>query len=190
HCAAQGAKGVGADYAIWMSVELDRRDYAITLELIDAGTAEIVSSTSERCEVCGISEARDVVDNQAAALRASLEAATLAPPVVVFRSTPPGATIRLDGQVLGTTPLETILDPGMHHIEASLGGHVDGQRTFEAVTGVRTAVSFDLEPAPRPESIRKLRIFGWTALGVGIAGLATGATLIGIDGRQNTLDCS
>jgi hypothetical protein len=188
-CAAQAARKVGADYAVVMKIVVDRRDYSIGLEVIGAETGSVSASSSERCEVCGIAEARDVVDSQAAAIRARIESLTLAAPVVVFESSPPGAIIRLDGKLVGETPFERVLEPGPHVVEGSLHGYVAESQRLEAVAGVRSTVKFDLEPVPRSVRFAKLRVFGWVALGVGVAGVVTGATLVAIDGRPNELDC-
>ena len=188
-CASAAASAVGAEFAVSMRIALDRRDYSIELEVIDAKSAEVSGSSSERCEVCGIAEARDVVDNQAAAIRARIESLTLAPPVIAFESTPPGALIRFDGKVVGEAPFERVVEPGPHQVEATLDGYVAETQNLEAVKGVQAKIAFELEPVPRSVRFRKLRIFGWAALGVGVAGVATGITLIALDGRPNRFDC-
>lgn len=188
-CAAAAASAVGADFAVSITIRVDRRDYDVGLEVVDAQTAEVSGSSSERCEVCGIAEAREVVDSQAAAIRARIESLTLAPPSLLFESTPPGALIRLDGKVVGETPFERVVEPGTHQVEATLDGYVSETQNVEAVTGVNASLEFGLEPVPRTVRFRKLRIFGWTALGVGVAGVVTGTTLIVLDGRPNQTDC-
>ncbi|MCA9710671.1 MAG: PEGA domain-containing protein, partial [Myxococcales bacterium] len=187
-CQAQVARGAGAEHAIAMRVAVDRRDYAITIDVIDAeGTA--VAQSAERCEVCGFDEAVQVVDSQAAALVARLDALALEPPMLVFQSDPPGAVIRVDEQIVGRTPFERVVEPGAHQVRADEDGYVSEQRTVEAVEGVRATVVFSLEPMPRPRR-RGLRAAGWAALGIGVAGLATGVPLVVIDGRENRVSCS
>jgi hypothetical protein len=189
-CAASAARTVSADFAVVMTIAVDRRDYEIGIEVISAESSEITASSSERCEVCGIAEASELIDTQAAALRARLEALTLAPPVLSFRSTPPGAVIRIDGEVAGQAPFERTVEPGTHDVQATLDGYIAETQRIDAVTGLRSTMAFDLQPIPRSVRFRKLRVFGWTALGVGAAGTVAGATLIGIAGRPNRLDCS
>jgi hypothetical protein len=109
---------------------------------------------------------------------------------LVFESTPPKALVRVDGEVAGEAPFEREVEPGEHTAEASLDGHVTQRRQIEAVAGVRSTITFDLPPVPRSVRYRKLRLFGWTALGVGAAALVAGPVLIGIDGRENRTMCS
>ncbi|MEM9459069.1 MAG: PEGA domain-containing protein [Myxococcota bacterium] len=190
-CQAQVARGVGAEYAVSMRVVVERRDYSITIDVVDAeGGDAPVAQTAERCEVCGFTEVAQVVDSQAAAIVARLEALALEPPVLVFDSVPPGAVIRVDEQVVGQTPFERVVEPGSHQVRADKSGYVSEQRTVEAVAGVRATVGFELEPVPRPDRRERLRVLGWVALGVGVAGVATGVPLLAIDGRENRVRCS
>ena len=189
-CASQVARAAGADYAVTMSVTIDRRDYGISLNLIDAETGKTTAQMQERCEVCGIAEAREVVDSQAAALRDRLESLTLESPTLTIESSPVGAIVRLDGKVVGETPLQRPVDPGSHRAEAELPGYVTEERAFEAVAGVSSTIRFDLEPVPRSLRYKKLRTFGWFALGLGAASVVTGVTLIAIDDKPNTVSCS
>lgn len=188
-CVAEAARSAGANRAVLMDVQVQRRDYTIVLEVIEADSAGVAASSVQRCELCGIAEVRDVVDNQAAAIRDRLDAMTLAPPVVRFESSPPGALLRLDGKVVGETPFERVLEPGTHNVQATLDGHVDETQQVQAIEGVNATVRFDLEPVPRSIRYRSLRQFGWVALGVGVAGVVAGATLIAIDGRSNRSQC-
>ncbi len=189
-CRAQVARGVDADYAVGMTVIVDRRDYAITLEVVDASTAAVIAVSRERCDVCGFAEVRQLVDSQAAAIGSRLDALALEPPVLVFDSVPVGAVIRIDGQTVGQAPFERVVEPGAHVVRAERDGYVPEQREVEAVVGVRANVQFSLEPVPRLHRQRRLRVAGWTTLGVGVAALATGIPLMVIDGRPNRVSCN
>lgn len=189
-CRVQVARGVGAEYAVAMRVSVERRDYAIALEVIDAEADASVALSEERCDVCGFAEAVEVVDSQAAAIVARLDALALEPPVVVFQSVPPGAVIQVDGEIVGKAPFERVVEPGPHVVRAELEEHVSEQREIEAVPGVRAAVRFELEPVPDGRDGRWLRPLGWTSLGIGIAAVGSGIPLILIDGRPNVVSCS
>ena len=188
-CASEAAQAAGADYAVSMSVAVDQRDYTFVLELFGAESGERAARTEARCELCGIAEAREVVDGQAAALRDRLQALELEAPTLSFSSTPPGALIRLDGKVVGETPFERTVQPGSHRAEADKPGYVAETQEFEAVAGVHSTIGFELDPIPRSVRFRRLRAFGWAALGIGAASITTGITLIAIDGKPNTVDC-
>lgn len=188
-CAAQAAREAGATHAVLMSLRIERRDYSVSLQVLEADDETVTATSVQRCEVCGLAEVRDVVDNQAAAIRDRLEAMKLAQPTVMFQSLPEGAIIRIDDRVVGQTPFERVLEPGTHRVRASLDGHVDEVQNVRAVEGIRSTVTFELDPVPRTVRYRKLRAFGWVALGLGVAGVVTGPTLIAIDGKSNQLRC-
>ncbi len=188
-CASEIADEVGADYAVTMRVVVDRRDYAIALDLVDAATGRTTAHSEQRCEVCGIAEAREIVDDQATRLRDRLDALTVEAPTLSFESAPPGAIVRLDGKVVGETPFERPVEPGPHRAEATKEGFVAEARAFEAVAGVRSTIRFELDRVPRSVRYRKLRAFGWSALGIGAASVVTGIVLIAIDGKSNTVSC-
>ncbi len=188
-CRARVAREAGADYAVGMTVTVQGRDYAIGLTVIDAATAAVVAESAERCEVCGFAEVQQLVDGQAAAVGSRLDALALEPPVLVFDSDPPGAVIRVDGQVVGATPMERVVEPGRHVVRAERDGYVAEQREVEAVVGVRATVRLELEPIPRTHRDRRLRIAGWSTLGAGVAAVAIGVPLIVVHGRPNRLAC-
>lgn len=70
---------------------------------------------------------------------------------VTVRTTPPGATVTLDGQrVAGLTPLEIALEPGAEHV---IGLSLEGYRPREIRVGTDEApqaVAVDLTPLPPP----------------------------------------
>jgi hypothetical protein len=91
----------------------------------------------------------------------------------------PGAEVLLDG-----APLEAeSVPPGHHVLEVSREGFRPWRDTVEAVAGETTPIAVTLVPTDeRRESYearaRAFRIGGWTALGVGMASLATSLALL------------
>lgn len=189
-CRAQRARRAQTHHAVHMRVVAERRDFTIVVDVIDAQTERSVAQSRERCEVCGFSEVVEVIDSQAAAIGARLDALSLEPPVLVFDSIPPGAVVVLDGEIVGQTPFERVVEPGPHRVEAQLDGYVSEQRQLEAVAGVRDRVQVTLEPVPRPKRRQRMRALGWSALGIGGAALVVGVPLIVIDGQPNRVQCS
>jgi hypothetical protein len=189
-CAAELARATQADFAIVARMTVVRRDYDMSIEVIDARQAKVIASSAERCEICGIAEVLELVDTQAAALSARLSALRLGAPVFAFESSPAGALIRLDGTVVGETPFEREVEPGARRVSAELPGYVTQAREIEAVAGVRSTVDFVLTPIPRSVRHRRLRTFGWTAIGVGGAAVVVGVPLIAVHGRENRLVCT
>lgn len=131
-CQADAARAVSADYAIWLSVRVDRRDYAIDVRVLEGGSGAVVAEASETCEVCGLAEAVAVVDSVAGAVVGRLDARDLEPPVLRFSSDPRAAVVRLDGAVVGETPFERPVEPGVHTVSAA------GEREQQLATALHS----------------------------------------------------
>lgn len=191
-CVRMVTKDAAAAYAVRLIVTAEDRDYRITVELLEAETGDVVARGEEACELCGISDVREIVASQAAVIRGRLETSEAPAPVLLFVSRPPGAVIELDGEPVGTTPLERIVTEGRHWARASLDGYVSEERPVEAVVGMRERVQFELAPVPRlsDQTRARIRPWGWATLGVGIAALATGITLIAVDDQPDRIRCS
>jgi hypothetical protein len=61
-------------------------------------------------------------------------------------SVPAGATVAIDGQAVGVTPLTTELRPGDHSALLTARGYADVQRSFNLMALTPMDVTFDLEP--------------------------------------------
>jgi len=75
---------------------------------------------------------------------------TLTTGVAVFESVPPGSSVLVDGQELGTTPLETRLSTGRHTVEFRDG---DASRTVEIVVSRRVPLVETVDWAAAPTGI-------------------------------------
>jgi tetratricopeptide (TPR) repeat protein len=72
---------------------------------------------------------------------------------VRITSTPPGASIAVDGTETGQhTPAELELGPGEHAITLTLAGHMEASRSVTVVAGETGEVSFELTPEPAPSA--------------------------------------
>jgi tetratricopeptide (TPR) repeat protein len=67
---------------------------------------------------------------------------------ITVLSTPSGATVAIDGQALGVSPLTVELKPGAHHALVTLRGFNDAQRDFTLGAPTPMDLPIDLEPAP------------------------------------------
>jgi tetratricopeptide (TPR) repeat protein len=67
-------------------------------------------------------------------------------------STPSGATVAIDGQALGVTPLTLELKPGTHHALVTLRGFADVAREFTLAAPSPLDLSIELRPASAASS--------------------------------------
>ena len=179
------ARELGVGYLVVGRVSENSKTYEVALDLINGRTGAIMGSVRQQCETCGIEEAGEKMDLAASALRARLEAVTRVPARFVIRSLPSDAEARIDGRVMGRTPLDIELAGGEHHLILALGGHEPLNRTFIVVSGVDE--SMDLALVSRTATF-PYRTVGWTALTGGVLTIAAGVIALVIDG--NEISCS
>jgi len=196
-CYAFLSSSVGARFLLRSRISVDERNYSVSIDIIDGNDGSIAASSSESCQLCGLSEVGDLVTKQAAALRQKVDMLALEPAVVAITSDPSGATIYIDGTKVGTTPMEQALSPGGHRAEARKDGFVTQTRELKTVQGVREALSFELLPEGAEDEGKakgggkrwKVPV-GWALLGVGVAGTAAGVTFLVIDENPYQARCS
>ena len=104
-----------------------------------------------------------------------------------FSSTPAGAELRLQGQLVGVAPAMVFVDPGKHAFEARIDGHESKTESIELAAGEKKVLSLRLNPidgATRPpldppdDEPRKRRP-AWPAFvlgGVAAVGVGVGIT--------------
>ena len=202
-CAGDEARDNGASYGVWakLSVESNQRDYAFVIKAVGAGTSNVIATVEGQCDLCGFEEAVEMVEAKAAALPPAIERLSATNPVVAFTSTPDGVEISVDGDVVGTTPLEVPLSPGKHRVRGTKDGYEPQTIEVDAVEGVRKELGFSLveipdqpkrpaEPIDEPvERPRGLIVGGAVLTSLGIAGAVAGATLLGLNGRSYKREC-
>ena len=67
---------------------------------------------------------------------------------VTIHSTPSGAAVRIDGQVVGTTPIEARLPIGKHTYTLQHPGHREIEGSFELGSGTAETIDHELEKRP------------------------------------------
>ncbi|HMR79815.1 MAG TPA: hypothetical protein PKD61_32125, partial [Polyangiaceae bacterium] len=99
--------------------------------------------------------------------------------------------VRLDGRVV---PVALIgvrqpVDPGVHRVVVKKGDKVIGERALELAEGQSDVITLDASGHIEEDDDSESTPWAWIALGVGGAGLATGAIagLVMLD-KQSTLD--
>lgn len=179
-CVNQLKSDERADYVVKTRIKVDDRDYIVEIDLVDTKDADVVASTRERCDLCGLAEVGQLLEAQAAVLRRKLEDLVKGPPVIVVDTTPSGALVFIDNQLVGTSPLERPMIEGEHIVRVMLDGYVADEREVNLVSGVRETLELPLKRTPETA---KFRAIGWASLGLGIPTLGAGIALVALDGR-------
>lgn len=73
--------------------------------------------------------------------------AALARPTLEIESRPPGATVRIDGRLVGQTPWRGNIEPGRRQVDLELDDHAPLSRTINAERGQTYPLSVTLNPA-------------------------------------------
>ncbi|MDX2021426.1 MAG: PEGA domain-containing protein [Deltaproteobacteria bacterium] len=180
-CYMQIAAALQANFLVVGKVEAKRRDYDIQVRLIDGRTGEVLETTKQRCDVCGIQEAGDTVNVAGVSLRSGLDKVE-APAQITFESRPSGALVESDGQPLGFTPLTQELNVGVHQLSITKPGYKPTSRSIEVLPGSAQSVSLDLVPQPGPFLSPGWRTAGWVSLTVGVAAMGVGSYLLSLQG--------
>jgi len=188
-CWRRAAQDAGAAFVVRARVTKTESDYALSVALVAVDSGEEVAHTEQQCELCGLADAGTLLEDMAGTMAARIEALANAKAVVLFESTPSGATLFVDGAEVGPMPLSRELDAGTHQAEAVLKGHVSQRRSFETETAVDQTVRFELAAVPKQKNTF-VRPLGWASLGVGVAAAAAGGVLVAIDEDPITSRCS
>ncbi|HEY8380426.1 MAG TPA: PEGA domain-containing protein, partial [Nannocystis sp.] len=146
------------------------------------------AAESERsCELCGLAELRALTADQAARLLARLEALAKPPPALEISTTPAGALVFIDDQLVGVAPVERTVIEGKHVVRVMSEGYIPEEREVTAVAGLRESLEISLRRTP--ETL-KLRSAGWGLLASGIPIAAAGLALLALDGQPYRGRCS
>jgi TonB family protein len=99
-------------------------------------------------------QSRDVtlsVGSPNAEVRVALARSVVADATADILSTPPGASVSLDGRPAGQTPLSGLkLKPGRHQVALALEGHEPWSGTVDVGVGEKGRVEARLHPVPKP----------------------------------------
>ncbi len=177
----------GATHLVRTTVVAKNRDFILKLDLIDAKAGEVVLSEDETCEICGSTELVTLLDSQGALLQTRLSAMGSGPAVLVLDTKPAGALVFIDGEVVGTTPLERPVLEGSHKIRVSLNGYVAEERELTLVNGAREQLDLTLQRTPGNPKSRALGAAGLTG---GLLLLGAGVALVAIDDTEYKKTCT
>jgi hypothetical protein len=177
---------LGVRYVVRATLAGVDRDYTLRLDLIDTRGGATTGSHEDRCELCGLGEARARLADGAARLLAPLQARPAAPTMLSITSDPPGAQILLDGLPVGRAPFERAVAAGEHRVRATLDGRVPAEAAAVAVEGERVPLHLALAPAPAPA--RRGPAIALLALGAPLA--AASVPLLVLDDAYRPRGCA
>lgn len=183
-CFERVAKATRATHVVRATVIVRDRDYDVRVELIDGRSGSVSAKSEEGCEICGVVDAGSLMASAAATLRTKLDALAKGPSVLTVTSDPVGAEVRIDGEIVGVTPLERPIIPGERVVRVSKEGFIAVEREVTVVEGVAEEVSFGLEKVPNRLPKRP---WGFVSLGLGIAGVGVAAAFGALDDRPYKL---
>ena len=189
------AKADSGATTLRVTVRVEQRDYQLEAELYSADGSRVLVRAADECDLCGIEEAADRLAGLADSIWRELEADARARPMLVVTTTPAGATVFVDGDRRGVTPLELELPPGSHEVRVAKDGFAPREREVELVKGVDASMTVELVPVTpveidAPERPRVGGWLGWTLLGTGAATTVVGVALLALHGRPIRSKCS
>jgi len=188
----------GHDYLLALAVDAREADQRLSATVTDLRSGDVVVELERVCELCGRSElgdaSADLVSNILRKLRAHASVVTS----LSLDSVPAGASVRIDGEDVGVTPLDLQIEPGRHEVEVSAPGYENQTQDVTVQRGAAEHLRLRLaannmaaDTVPTSATPPRARVITGAALVAGgLAGLATGATLLAIHGRPIESDCS
>jgi hypothetical protein len=176
-----------AAFVLRAEVTASDRDYNLRLELIATRDLGRAAESERACELCGLAELRALTADQAARLLTRLDALAKAPPTIEIATTPKGALVFIDDQLVGVAPVERAVLEGKHVVRVMSEGYVPEERELVAVAGLRESLQIDLRRTP--ETL-KLRSAGWGLLFSGIPLALAGVSLLAIDEKPYRGRCT
>lgn len=205
-CAGRLATENDATYLISLSVVNDKGDYNLSLEVIDPGTGKPVATSRSTCEICGAAELEEHVEDAAGKQVSRLNSLFSANAYITVTGNPEAATVEIDGEVVGTAPLETTVSDGKHSLTVTIPEHLPYEYKWTARRGVRERVEYRLRPSDKPIEVSTggpdpgasdrgrspaiKPVWGWIAVGAGVALAGAGVALIVIDENPHQPSCT
>ncbi len=201
-CIHTVAESADAQWVVQPALSTIDRDYGIALRLYDfAGNLKTSEETT--CEICSYDDVVASLVTETEQIQEPLlefvanpygdrEAAsseTSGPATLSIRTDPEGASVKLDGERLGKTPLEVEVEPGLRDLEITMRNHNDVVQTVRAPRGGTKVLNFDLIENDERQT-KALRATGWTFSMLGIGLVGAGVPLLVLEERPVRNKCS
>ncbi|MCR9160769.1 MAG: PEGA domain-containing protein [Nannocystaceae bacterium] len=187
-CWSDRAGDLGVPYILHATVSVLDRDATVRLEVYGASGGALLASGESSCEVCADNEVREILTSAAALLRPRVLALGERQTPVVIETTPTGAQVIVDGEVVGTSPYRGTLEPGARGIVITAPGYLPRQLERFAEPGQTQVLDVVLEERvdARPPAVLYA---GIGSLGAGVGLLAAGAVFVAVDGKPVGSTC-
>lgn len=193
-CRTAAARAGGVGHGVSLEVRAVDRDFDVRVRLTDVATGE-AREIGEGCSICGLEDASALVESlgarlgpvlrtalEEAAARRLQEQAMREQPRLHVVTSPPGATVWIDGQKVGVTPLAIPGAAGRHVVQILRAKYLTETREVELTRGTISELEVALRADGRlPPSApsRALLISGAALLGLGVGGVAVMAVGLG-----------
>jgi hypothetical protein len=178
-CVTELGSKTGATHVLQVWIEQDGRDYMVRMILSESKRGSDVATFAQSCDICGVVELGDLIVGQSASLRDKL---AVTPATLIIQTSPKGAIVRMDGGVLGTTPLRQQVSPGQHVVEIEKRGFHPMRRELSLVEGDEETLALELvemEDAGELDEKRDLtKSMGWASFGLGLGLVGGGVPLL------------
>lgn len=184
-CIVKVARANEASHVLQVKVIKSGRDYSLEMMLSSGSDGSTQAKSNQDCEICGLQELGELIGDQAAAFQPKLEAI---PATLIVETSPSGATVRVDGRIVGVSPIVEAVEAGEHTITVAKPGYLDRERKITFVAGGEETVELGLQVAPEavveappPPDGKGMRVAGWTLLGTGLGLVGGGVPLLILD---------
>jgi len=147
-CLVKLAERSEADYLLRLRVHKQPTDWQLDLRIVSTEVGTVAAAESQQCNGCSVVQ----VAQKLSALFAPAYRRALARPRgrLAVSSEPPGATVELDGQKLGQTPLERPWFSGRSVITLKKEGYLDLQKEVNIPEEGTEDLSLPMTAVPKP----------------------------------------
>lgn len=189
-----------ATHFLVVVVDYTEPDYRIDARLFDGRSGDLIGRREDTCDLCGVAELGERVQDVGAAMRRDVEATLVPPPILSITSVPVGAEIIVDGGEAGRTPLEVTVPAGRHEVEVVREGYFPETLQVDLIDGTvremtvrlrkETPAVTDDEGARGGERPSLWFGLGGAAVALGGGAVVGGGLLISIHADPIEGDCS
>lgn len=189
-CQRTQAKAAGANVLLRVTVAQAQRDYTVRSEIVSVGSGEVLRKDENYCEICTYDEALETLTQQIDNIRSPLQEAIAAEapgaPLIVT-SRPAQAVVRLDGEVVGSTPYRGDVKQGRHELTLNLDGYNEVREPMTVESLEPIALDYRLRHSDR---VSVKAAAGWGMVGLSVPMFVSGIVLLAIDENPHRPSCT